>query len=228
MASRSGARADVTAEQLSALTPSTSELITSVGEERPVTVHAFISRDVPQVYVTKRLRLLTILREMERSGGAGLRVRIVEPEPFSVEAEEAMENYGITPRQLPDFSSGRVEAMEVFLGMAFVSGANEEVVPFLDLGLSTEYEVARALRVVMQEEKKVVGVLRTDATIMGNFDMQSRRQQPAWQVVEALRRQYEVRSLNPKSPVPEDVDVLLVPQLASLGPRRPRAGAGLR
>ena len=214
--SRSRVRADLTEEGLSQITPATQLLIESIDESRPVTVHAFISEEVPREYVTVRSRLLNILREMEASGGPGLRVRIVEPEVFSPEAEEAMENFGIMPRPLVDRSSGRVESMETFLGLAFVSGPNEEVVEFLDRGMSPEYEVARALRVVTQEEKKVVGIVRTDATIMGNFDLQARRQQPAWQIVEELRKQYEVRSLNPATPVPEDVDVLFVPQLSSL------------
>jgi ABC-2 type transport system permease protein len=105
--------------------------------------------------------------------------------------------------------------MQVFLGVAFVSGPHEEVIPFLDRGLSPEYEIVRALRTVTQEKKKVVGVLRTDATIMGNFDLQARRQQPAWRVIAELRKQYEVRSLNPGAEIPADVDVLLVPQLSS-------------
>ena len=215
MGTRSRVRADVTEEGLSEVTEGTLQVIEGIGPERPVTVHAFVSEEVPREYVTVRSRLLNILREMEARGGEGLTVRIVEPTLHSAEAEEAMENFGIMPMQLADRSGGKVESLQVFLGLAFVSGPREEVVPFLDRGLSVEYEVARALRVVTQEEKKVVGILRTDATIMGNFDLQAKRQQPAWQIVDALRKQYDVRSLNPATPVPEDVDVLFVPQLAS-------------
>ncbi len=215
MGARANSFADVTEEGLSAITPDTLGVIQGIGVDRPVTVHAFISKEVPREYVTARTRLLNILRTMQAQGGEGLIVRIVEPEPFSLEAEDAMENFGIVPRQLADRSAGRVNAMEVFMGLAFVSGPREEVVPFLDRGLSVEYEVARALRVVTQEKKRVVGVLRTDATIMGNFDLQAKRQDPAWQIIAELKKQYEVRSLNPKSEIPEDVDVLLVPQLAS-------------
>lgn len=213
---RGGQRTDVTSEGLSRLTPGTEELIASIGEDRPVTVHAFVSADVPRDYVTVRSRLLNILREMEARGGQGLEVRIVEPKEFSPEAEEAMDRYGIYPRELAERQGGQLDVMPVFMGLAFVSGANEEIVPFLSRGLSAEYEVARALRVVTQDKKKVVGILRTDATIMGNFDLQTRSQQPAWMIVEELRKQYEVRSLNPAAAIPEDVDVLLVPQLASL------------
>src|SRR5690606_19382724 len=163
-----------------------------------------------------RSRLLNILREMQGSGGPGLQVRIVAPKEFSPEAEEAMDKYGILPQLLADREGGRIESKPTFLGLAFVSGPREEVVPFLSRGLSVEYEIARALEVVTQDDKKVVGILRTDAPIMGNFDIQTRQQQPAWRIVEELRKQYEVRSLNPGAAIPDDVDVLMVPQLASL------------
>lgn len=213
---RTQARVDVSEEGLSQLTPETLGLIAGITAERPVTVHAYVSDEVPAEYTEVRSRLLNVLREMQSSGGAGLQVRIVAPEEFSPQAEEAMDKYGILPQVLADREGGRIESKPTFLGLAFVSGPREEVVPFLGRGLSVEYEIARALRVVTQDSKKVVGILRTDAPIMGNFDIQTRQQQPAWRIVEELRKQYEVRSLNPTASIPEDVDVLLVPQLASL------------
>ena len=213
---RTQARTDVSEEGLSQLTPETLALIGGVTAERPVMVHAYVSDDVPAEYTETRSRLLNILREMQGSGGPGLQVRIVAPKEFSPEAEEAMDKYGILPQVLADREGGRIESKPTFLGLAFVSGPREEVVPFLSRGLSVEYEIARALEVVTQDDKKVVGILRTDAPIMGNFDIQTRQQQPAWRIVEELRKQYEVRSLNPGAAIPDDVDVLMVPQLASL------------
>ncbi len=215
-AQRSNLRADVTEERLSQITKPTLELMASITPERPVTIHAYVSREVPRAHVAVRSQLLSVLREMEARGGAGLTVRIVEPEPFSPEAQEAIDNYGISPQPVTSREGGQVQEMQVFLGVAFVSGPNEAVIPFLDRGLSPEYEIVRALRTVTLEKKKVVGVMRTDATIMGNFDLQARRQQPAWRIIQELRKQYEVRSLNPGAEIPADVDVLLVPQLPSM------------
>lgn len=215
VAQRTNVRADVTEEGLSQITKPTQALIASISPERPVVIHAYVSKEVPREYVAVRSQLLSILREMQARGGAGLTVRIVEPEPYSPEAQEAVDNYGISPSPVTSREAGRVQQMQLFLGVAFVSGPHEEVVPFLDRGLSPEYEIVRALRTVTQEKKKVVGVLRTDATIMGNFDLQARRQQPAWRVIAELKKQYEVRSLNPGAEIPADVDVLLVPQLSS-------------
>ncbi|EDM80757.1 probable permease of ABC transporter [Plesiocystis pacifica SIR-1] len=229
MAQRSNARADLTAEGLSQITSGTRKLIRSIGttvpstedggeavEIPPVVVTAYVSKEVPRPYVPVRSRLLNILREMEASGGPGLSVRIVEPETFSEDAQEAIENYGIAPRPLVSTEGDRVDTLPVFLGVAFTSGPREEVVPFFDRGLSVEYEIVRALEVVTQPEKKVVGIIRDDTKIMGDFDLQSRRRIPRWRVVDELEKQYEVRSLNPGSAIPEDVDVLFVPQVSSL------------
>ncbi|MFV8756752.1 Gldg family protein [Nannocystaceae bacterium ST9] len=215
MAQRSNLRADLTAAGLSQITPSTKELISSIDESRPVVVTAYISKEVPRPYVAVRATLLNILREMEASGSAGLTVRIYEPEPFSPEATEAVEKFGIMPRPLVNAEAGKVDTMIVFLGVAFTSGPREEVVPFLDRGLSVEYELARALQVVTQEEKKVVGIMRDDTKLMGDFDLQARRRIPAWQITGELEKQYEVRTLNPDTPIPPEIDVLLVPQLSS-------------
>lgn len=216
MAQRANVRADVTAEKLNRVTSATTKLVDAIVPERPVTIHAFVSRDVPRDFVTVRARLLSVLREMEARGKAGLTVRIVEPASFSDEAVEAEEKYGISPQTVANRDGDRVSEMQVFLGVAIVSGPHEQSIPFLDRGMSPEYELVRALGTVLQEKKKVVGVLRTDATIMGNFDLQARRQQPAWRVIAELKKQYEVRSLNPGAEIPADVDVLLVPQMSSM------------
>jgi len=228
MAQRSNARVDLTAAGLSQITPDTRALIRSIGTEvagtdggeartvPPVVVTAYVSKDVPRPYVPLRSRMLNILREMEASGGPGLTVRIYEPEPFSEDAQEAIEKYGILPRPLVSADGGQIETMQVFLGMAFTSGPREEVVPFFDRGLSVEYEIVRALEVVTQPKKKVVGIIRDDTKIMGDFDLQARRRIPRWRVVGELEKQYEVRSLNPGTPIPPDVDALFIPQISSL------------
>ena len=216
MAHRSHIRADITSEGLSRISAQTRELIDSIGTDKPVMITAYVSKEVPQPYVGHRARLLNLLRELEASGNQALTVRIFEPEPYSDKAQEAADNYGIVPQQLLNAEAGRMGAMSVFLGLAFSSGPREEVISFLDRGLSVEYELARALQTVVQNKKRVVGILRTDAHLTGNFDMATRRQQPAWRIVEELEKQYEVRSVNPGAEIAKDVDVLLVPQISSM------------
>ena len=82
---------------------------------------------------------------------------------------------------------------EVFLGVAFTSGLEEVVIPFFDRGLPVEYELTRSIRVVSRAARKKVGILNTDAKLMGGFDMRSFGQNPGMvdrhRAQEAVRRQ---------------------------------------
>ena len=105
---------------------------------------------------------------------------------------------------------------EVFLGVAFTSGLEEVVIPFFDRGLPVEYELTRSIRVVSRSGRKKVGILTTDAKLMGGFDMRTISQTPEWSIVTELKKQYDVSSVSPDTPISPDLDVLLVAQPSSL------------
>ncbi len=105
---------------------------------------------------------------------------------------------------------------EVFLGVAFTSGVEEVVIPFFDRGLPVEYELTRSIRVVSKSGRKKVGILTTDAKLMGGMDMRSFSQTPEWSIVTELKKQYDVSSVSPDTPISSDLNVLLVAQPSSL------------
>jgi len=105
---------------------------------------------------------------------------------------------------------------EIFLGVAFTSGLEEVVIPFFDRGLPVEYELTRSIQVVSRSKRKKVGILSTDAKMMGGFNQQSFGQTPEWSIVTELKKQYEVSSVSPDSALPTDLDCLLVAQPSSL------------
>ena len=105
---------------------------------------------------------------------------------------------------------------EVFLGVAFTSGTEEVVIPFFDRGLPVEYELTRSIRVVSRSGRKKVGILTTDAKLMGGMDMRTFNQTPEWSIVTELKKQYDVSSVSPDTPIASDLDVLLVAQPSSL------------
>ena len=98
--------------------------------------------------------------------------------------------------------------------MAFTSGLEEVVIPFFDRGLPIEYELTRSIRVVSRSDRKKIGILNTDAKLMGGFDMRSMGQNPEWSIVTELKKQYDVASVSP--------DVA-----DRLGRRRPARGAAV-
>lgn len=207
---------DLTAERLYTLTPTTTRLLGSLPDNRPVTIQAFVSRDVPREYVSVRTLLLGMLSQYQSQGRGKITVRVVEVDPFSNEAEEARK-YGIESRKVQSERGGRVQVDDVFLGCVINSGANEVVVPFFDIAIPVEYELTRSVRTVTNEKRRTVGILETDAKINGGFDMQSFRSSPEWRIVTELKKQYNVETVSAATPIDDSkFDVLIAVLPSSL------------
>ena len=216
MVGRLSLRLDVTAEQLHSLSGETRELISEIPDDRPVFIQAFISPEVPQQYVQTRENLVGFLEEINSIGGSKVEVLIHDTEPYTQQARDAREKFNIMPQEAQDPGQARASIAQVFMGVAFTCGAEEEVIPFFDRGLPTEYELVRSIRMVARTERKKIGVLVNDARLFGGFDFQAGTTFPAWQVVDELKKQYEVVRISANAPIEETLDGFLVPMPSTL------------
>ena len=207
---RAGLRFDVTAERLHSLGPETRRLIATLPADRRVLIQTFVSPEVPTEYVQERENLLSTLRDIQALAGPKIDVLIQETEPYSEAARTARERFGIIPRLVTDPNSARTDRQDVFLGVSFTSGSDEQVIPFFEHGVSAEYELTRAIRVVARTTRKRIGVVDTDAKVFGGVDFESGRTRVPWAIVDELRKQYDVVQITPYDPIQEKVDALLV------------------
>jgi len=205
-----GGRLDVTSEQIRSLSDDTLALIEGLDPERPVFIQAYLSPEVPRSYLDVRRNLESNLREFSARGRDRIYTNIIETVRYSEEAREARERYGIEAYRVPLTEETTTGINDVYLGLVFTSGAEEFVIPFFDRGLPVEYELMRSIRVVSRAERKTVGVLETGASMFGGFDFETRQQTRDWSVISELRKQYEVRRVQPDQEYPEDMDALIV------------------
>ncbi len=200
---------DMTSEKLFTLSKTTTNVIKQIDNNRPVTIQAFISPEVPRDQVMIQKRLKGLLRQYDREGGSRLEVRFVDVTPFSEQAEEAR-LLGIQPIQVMTDEDGRRGTQQIHMGVVVTSPTDEVVVPLFEAGTSVEYELTRSIRTVATENRKMLGILRTDAKVSGGFDMASFRSAPEWRVMTELKKQYKVEEVTPDTPIDgKKYDVLL-------------------
>lgn len=211
-----GVRADASTERLHTLSRESLDLIGKIPADRPVLIEAYYSPEVPREYVEVKTDLLGLLKEFQARSGGRIQLNLIPTEIFSTAARDAEKRFGIEPRRVFSAEQAKQSSTEIFLGVAFTSGLEEVVIPFFDRGLPVEYELTRSIQVVSRSGRKKVGILTTDAKVMGGFDQRSFGQTPEWSIVTELKKQYEVSSVSPDAPIAADLGVLLVAQPSSL------------
>jgi ABC-2 type transport system permease protein len=219
-------RHDVTQGQVSSLSPDSRRLLASLAanDSRPIRVHAYSSANLPDEYVKTRYNLVSMLKELERQPGSRVRVELHDNlEPFSEQASQAEERFGVRRQMVRTQSRGAFKEEEFILGAAFACGRENVVVPFFGNGVPVEYELVRSISTVGKGERKRLGVVNTDAQLSGGmtFAGMQPRQIPKQLILEELEKQYKVEEVDATSPIEAGkFDVLLVVQPSSLGPQQ--------
>ena len=216
-------RYDATELQVSSLSNVTTDMIRNLGKDRDIVVDAFISADVPEMYAKTKVELVSLLKEFEstaNSSGVPMQVRIYDSiSPSSDEEKQAEQQYGITPQTVRVRERGTLSDQPILLGAAFRSGLQKVVIPFFEPGIPVEYELARSLTTVAKPARKKLGVLKTEAKMMGGLDMGTFRQTPQEPIIEELGKEFELVDVNAASPIDlQRIDVLLAVQPSSLTP----------
>ncbi|MBN2022867.1 MAG: Gldg family protein [Pirellulales bacterium] len=223
MAERFPARADVTTARLSSLSAETKRLLADLADDRPVIIEAFVSPEVPEEYVQTQKNLLNVLREMDALGGGAVRIAVIDTEPATEEAARAEERYKIAPREVVNRRREKYVMDRIFMGVAVRCGLNRVTIPFFDRGVPVEYELIRSICTVLEEKRKRIGVLTTDAPLYGQFNMQTFSAGRNWPIIDELEKQYDVVRVEADAPIdPKQFDVLLAVQPSSLGEEQMR------
>lgn len=216
-------RHDMTEGKVSSLAPATTKLIQNLETDRPIKIDAYISKDIPEMYARTRYELVNLLKEFQSeaaSRGRTIEVNLFdEIDLFSDEAVEAGERFGIEPVTRMVREQGSYQQKRIIMGAAFRAGLEKVVVPIFEYGIPVEYELVRSINTVARGERKRVGIVRTDAQMMGGLSMATMRRIEKHPIVDELSKQYEVEEVNLDAPIGAGVyDALVVVQPSSLAP----------
>jgi ABC-2 type transport system permease protein len=214
-------RADVTTEGLNSLSARTKNLIRGLQPKQDVHLYAYISKNLPETFARTKLNLLSTLREIDALGNPKLHIHVKpDLDIYSSEAVRAEQNYDIKPQRKVTRNHGVSSLEPVILGFAVESGPNRVKVPFLGQGIPVEYEVSRSIATVCQTERKTLGVLTTDVKLFAGFDMATMGTTSTEDIIEELKKQYDVVQVDPTKPITEKFAVLLAVQPSSLNPQQ--------
>jgi ABC-type transport system involved in multi-copper enzyme maturation permease subunit/ABC-type uncharacterized transport system involved in gliding motility auxiliary subunit len=220
-------RVDATAEQLSSLSQGSIDLLNDL--EGQIEIDAFISpaESMPEQYVQTRINLLTALREIDRESKkvtVDIHEITAEDNASTTAEKYGIENQnGITPPLFVQ-EDGRFMPWQkdLYLGLVLKGNSGQQTIPFIYKGLPVEYEIMRTLGAVSgPSAKKKLGVFATDAPMMGSGGMgimgfNLGGGTPAWEVVNELRKQYDVQDVTGGDIKKGDYDALMVVQPSTL------------
>jgi ABC-type uncharacterized transport system involved in gliding motility auxiliary subunit len=203
-------RLDLTKEKAFTLSAGTRAILAKL--DSPVEVRFYWSQSesrVPSQFKTYAKRVEDLLSEFKQASHGNLEIKKLDPQPDS-EAEDSANLDGVEGQPV---ESGE----KIYLGLAISLDPQKVALPFLSPQRDRllEYDLARAISQVLSTNKPVIGIM-TALPIFGQamnpmmMRMGQQGQEP-WVFVSELKKDYDVRQLQPDvEKIDDDIKVLMV------------------
>jgi ABC-type uncharacterized transport system involved in gliding motility auxiliary subunit len=186
-----GARIDLTQNREYTLSAGTKQILAKLDE--PLDLSLYFSEkssaDFPQIR-TYAQRVREMLDEMAQRSNGKIRLRNIDPEPFTDEEDRA------TELGLQSIPTGQGTDNLIF-GLAGSNSTDQKVlIPFFDPSKETflEYDIAKLILSLAKPEKTVVGLMST-LPMQGGFDNSTQQMSKPWVIVSQLQERYDVRAV---------------------------------
>lgn len=208
-----GATTDLTASGLYTISDSTKRVLSKIDE--PIDVKVYFSDRLGELSAQhKRFfeRVRGLFERYESMTGGLLKVRFVDPKPFS-DAEDRAVAAGLNGVRLG------AEGENGYFGLVATNSTdNREIVPFFTPQRESylEYDMTKLVHKLAVPKKPVVGLI---TGLPMNGGMTPRRQQlPAWLVMNQIREFFDVELLTQSvTEIPAKVDVLMLVHPIAIG-----------
>ncbi|MHC4268225.1 MAG: GldG family protein [Planctomycetota bacterium] len=211
-------KVDVTEQNLYTLSDGTRAIISKLNQ--PVRIKLYYAKtaalkgsDQIQYFNNYYRFVKSLLEEYVAVSKGMIDLQIIDPRPFSEEEVQAL-RYGLQRFPITEEES-------FFFGLVVQTQFGvEKMIPLFspDRQNFVEYDISYLIDTAVTRQKTKIGVL-SSLPVMGSnvsgymaqmMQMQGQRPEPAWIVIEQLRKQYEVNSIDTDIEEIKDVDILLI------------------
>lgn len=196
-------RIDLTKNKTYTLSAISKEIVKNLNDK--VIIRAYFSDNLPAPYNNVSRDVKDLLSDYRSYSGGNLDYEFVSTEDDSEtnEIEKEAQKFGIQPVQLQVFENDKYEVKRVLMGMVINYIGKSETIPFVQNVASLEYELTSKIKKLSTEKKKKIGFLSGH----GEYEYTKFNT-----ITSTLNSNYDVVPVNlgSNSPVPEDVQVLIV------------------
>lgn len=204
------ARVDLTQDRLYTLSSGSRSVLADL--EEPLVFRFFYSEDLSADYPSIRTyatRVREMLEEFAAASDGEITLRVIRPEPFSDEEDEAV-SYGV--QGVPVNAAGD----QLYFGLVATNSTDDvETIPFFQQEREAflEYDLTRLVYDLANPEKQVVGVM-SDLPILGGVsDPMAGMEgiQTRWTIMDQVAQFYEIEKVSTTiDRIPESVDILML------------------
>lgn len=201
------ARWDLSEDKLYSISPGTLKIIDSLPE--PVELILYFSREQAKALVVLRSyaqRVEMLLREYERQSHGRLKLKIIDPAPYSSEEERARD-FGLQPLPLGPADT------PVYFGLVANSGSKHwQSLPLLSMDEQNflEYDISRLIQSLHNTQKVGLGVM-SSLPINAGFDLHGRQARASWFVMDEIQKAFAVQELSTEATnIAQDLKVLML------------------
>ena len=208
-----GWKIDLTENRLYTLSEGTRRLLDGIDE--PINLYFYFSDQATENIPSLRSyagRVREMLEEFEDAADGKIRLKIIDPVPFS-EDEDRAAQFGLQGVQ------AGAAADPIYLGLAGTDSVdNETTIPFFqpDKESFLEYDLAKLVSSLANPEKTTIGLI-AGVDMAGGFNPQSQGMTPPWVVYEQAEQLFDIRDLTTTvDSIDDDIGLLWIVQPRNL------------
>ena len=180
----------------SLLSPSSKTIVSKLDDR--LTIKVYFSDDLPSELGNTRRFLQDILEEYQALSD-DVSFFFHAPESDS-ELEEQARKDGIQPVQMQALENDQMVVKKVYLGMVLLFENKKEIIPLIQSTAGLEYMISTKIKSLINVDKKTIGLMALNDEEQPKTD----------NLTSQLNQHYNFRSVDPKTDIPENIDVLLV------------------